>query len=148
MLFEEKAMRLPTSIEDAKHLAKSLRFDLSATGTAVSHSRALEMVSHQFGFRDWNTLHAAIGNRRATFWNVGDRLSGHYLGQAFDGEIVSVQKVGDGWFRLAIDLDEPVDVVTFESFSSFRRRITATVGPNGSTMEKTSNGQPHLVVDS
>ena len=140
-------MKLPSSVEDAKALAKSLRADLAAEGTAISHGRALEIVAHQFGYRDWNTLHAAIGNRIPSSWNIGDRVNGHYLGQAFRGEIISVRKMGEGWHQLVLDLDEPVDVVTFDSFSSFRRRVTGTVGPNGMTQEKTSNGRPHLALE-
>ncbi len=43
--------------------------------------------------------------------------------------------------------DEPVDVVTFESFSAFRQRVTATVDETGRTIEKTSNGRPQLELE-
>ena len=139
-------MKIPSSVEKAKALAKSLRADLSKDGTDISHGKALELVAHQFGYRDWNTLHAAIGNRTSASWNVGDRVDGHYLGQPFQAEVIAVHRVSEGWFRLMLDLDEPVDVVTFDSFSSYRKRITGTVGPDGMTQEKTSNGRPHLVL--
>ncbi|MEN8685342.1 glyoxalase superfamily protein, partial [Marivita sp.] len=42
--------------------------------------------------------------------------------------------------------DEPVDVVHFDSFSNFRKRVQCVVGPSGTTKEKTSNGQPHVVL--
>jgi Glyoxalase superfamily protein len=40
-----------------------------------------------------------------------------------------------------------VDVVTFDSFSNFRKRVWGVVGPLGESREKTSDGQPHLVIE-
>jgi catechol 2,3-dioxygenase-like lactoylglutathione lyase family enzyme len=42
----------------AKSLAQLLRSDLRAAGLDVSHALALELVAHQHGARDWNTLAA------------------------------------------------------------------------------------------
>jgi catechol 2,3-dioxygenase-like lactoylglutathione lyase family enzyme len=41
-----------------KSMARRLRADLAERGVAVSHSEALELVAHQYGARDWNTLAA------------------------------------------------------------------------------------------
>jgi catechol 2,3-dioxygenase-like lactoylglutathione lyase family enzyme len=41
-----------------KQMAKRLRTDLAERGVAVSHAEALEIVAHQHGVRDWNTLAA------------------------------------------------------------------------------------------
>ena len=41
-----------------KQMARRLREDLAARGIAVGHSEALELVAHQHGARDWNTLAA------------------------------------------------------------------------------------------
>ena len=49
-------------------------------------------------------------------------------------------------YRISLDLDEAVDVVTFDSFSAFRKRINATVGRDGMTFEKTSNQKPQLEI--
>jgi catechol 2,3-dioxygenase-like lactoylglutathione lyase family enzyme len=46
--------------EQYKKMARRLRTDLADSGVAVSHSRALEIVAHQHGARDWNTLAAGI----------------------------------------------------------------------------------------
>ena len=73
-------------------------------------------------------------------------MRGAYLGQPFEGCIVAAEPTRPGWFALTIDLDEAVDVVAFESFSNYRKRIRATVGPLGESREKTSDGQPHLVI--
>jgi hypothetical protein len=138
--------RLPSK-DAAKKQATALRARLQVEGHAVSHSKALELVAQQYGFRDWNTLHAAIGNRPPVIWQVGDRVSGCYLGQKFEAEIVSVSRQGEGWFALSLELDEAVDVVTFDSFSAFRKRVRGVVGPDGQTLEKTSDGRPHLQLD-
>ncbi len=43
---------------DPKSMARRLRADLAARGVTLSHSEALEVVAHQYGARDWNTLAA------------------------------------------------------------------------------------------
>ena len=136
---------LPT-IEEAKLQAKILRARLSDDGVTITHSKALELLAQQYGYHDWNTLFAMLGNRPEVLWTVGDRVRGHYLGQSFTAEILGVERQTEGWFRLALELDEAVDVVTFDSFSNFRKRIRGVVGPAGASREKTSDGQPHLTV--
>ena len=44
---------------DHKQQAKRLRTSLAERGVEVTHSEALELVAHQHGARDWNTLAAA-----------------------------------------------------------------------------------------
>lgn len=46
-------------MSDYKQLAGRLRAALAMDGVEVSHSRALELVAAQHGYRDWNTLVAA-----------------------------------------------------------------------------------------
>ncbi len=49
------------TITDAKRAAGILRDDLAQSGLAgLTHSRALEIVAHQWGFRDWNTAAATL----------------------------------------------------------------------------------------
>jgi len=134
---------LPTSTE-AKQQARQLRADLTAEGTSVNHAQALELVAHQHGFRDWNAFHAAIGNRPPDGWMPGGRVAGFYLSQPFEATVLAVEMLRPGWFRLVLDLDEAVDVVQFDSFSNFRKRVQAVVGPNGHSMERTSNGEAHM----
>ena len=75
-------------------------------------------------------------------------MYGHYLGQAFEGDVIGVQALTPpGRFRIILDFDEPVDMVTFESFSAFRSRVTCTIDAKGRTAEKTSNGRPHLQLE-
>ena len=49
-------------IAELKAQAKRLRARLQASGTHISHSEALELIAHQNGARDWNTLRASTGN--------------------------------------------------------------------------------------
>ncbi|MEP0520076.1 MAG: glyoxalase superfamily protein [Hyphomicrobiales bacterium] len=146
MRFEMKNLYPLPPLEELKAQAKRLRTTLETEGTVISHSRSLELIAHQFGHKDWNTLHAAIGNRpKSPSLKIGDKVNGHYLGQPFKAEILGIQASTrfDKW-RVTFLFDEPIDVVTFDSFSAFRRRVTCNIGKDGRTIEKTSNGQPQL----
>ncbi|MCQ0990004.1 glyoxalase superfamily protein [Jiella marina] len=135
------------SLPVLKDQARRLRASLEAEGRPISHCRALELVAHQYGFRDWNTLHARIGNRPPlTPFNLGAKVTGTYLGQRFTGEVISASafEADPTRIRLTLRFDEPVDVVTFDSFSSFRHRVNCVVDDTGRSREKTSNGLPHV----
>ncbi|SCX27615.1 hypothetical protein DSM25558_4262 [Agrobacterium sp. DSM 25558] len=139
-------IRLP-SIETLKDQAKRLRASLAQEGQTMSHSRALELVAVQFGYRDWNTLYAAVGNRPPfNPYTLGSRVSGFYLGQPFTGSVLGVQSLGGDpeRYRLTLHFDDPVDVVTFESFSAFRQRVHCNIDTTGRTMQRTSNGRPQV----
>jgi hypothetical protein len=138
------------SIDTLKDHAKRLRARFADEMQPVSHSRALELIAAQYGFRDWNTLHAAVGNRPPfNLWMLGSRVRGTYLGQPFDAEVIGVQALTSqpGRYRMTLHFDTPVDVVTFDSFSAFRQRVNCTVDETGRTLEKTSNGRPHLELE-
>ncbi len=136
----------PTAAE-AKAQARNLREQLATQGTKIGHAKALELVAHQHGFRDWNTFHAQIGNRAPENWTPGGRVRGTYLSQPFEATVLTIEATRPGWFRLTLDLDHAVDVVTFESFSNFRKRISLAVGPEGLSHERTSDGVPHLMIE-
>lgn len=129
-----------------KAQAKRLRETLALTGLRVAHAQALEMIAHQHGLRDWNTLRASVTARPAPL-GVGHRVQGHYLNQRFEGVIKGLTTLAGGDRRIVIRFDDPVDVVRFDSFSSLRRQITAVIGPDGRSARKTSDGVPHLVLD-
>lgn len=134
-------------IAAAKAQARRLREKLEAEGTVIGHSQSLELIAHQLGFRDWNALHAAIGNRPPEPFVPGGRVRGHYLSQPFEGTVMAVAQIGEGWYQLELELDAPVDVVTFEGFANFRKRIRGVVGPSGTSRERTSDGRPHLEIE-
>jgi ATP-dependent Clp protease ATP-binding subunit ClpA len=49
--------------DELKSMAKALRKALQQRhGLEISHSEALELVAHQHGLRDWNTLAAQAGD--------------------------------------------------------------------------------------
>ncbi|MDI6102721.1 glyoxalase superfamily protein [Actinoplanes sp. NEAU-A12] len=54
---------MTTPVEHPKKQAKRLRADLATAGFDIPHSLALELIAHQSGAKDWNTL-AAATNRR------------------------------------------------------------------------------------
>ncbi len=139
---------LPT-LEALKAQARRLRATLSGDAQAVSHSRSLELIAAQYGYRDWNTMHAALGNRTKAGPPValGERVSGHYLGQAFAGEVIGIQSLTPDRYRVTVNFDDPVDVVTFDSFSAFRKRVSSVVDRYGVSAEKTSNRQPQMQLD-
>ncbi len=133
------------SLESLKDQAKRLRTSLGSDGSSISHSKALELVAKQYGFRDWNTLAATAGNRPPPLV-TGGRVHGHYLGQAFEGEIIAIRELtsSPGMRQITLHFDEPVDVVTFDSFSAFRRRVSAVIDEDGRSPQRTSNGRPQL----
>ncbi|MFC3613117.1 glyoxalase superfamily protein [Lutimaribacter marinistellae] len=137
----------PAPVADLKEQARRLRDGLRAAGQTVTQSQALELLARQHGARDWNTLRALAGNRLVL--RVGDRVSGRYLGQPFTAELRGLTTLGDGGQRrVTLHFDEPVDVVRFDSFSSFRQRVSGVVGWDGRSPRTTSDGQPQLLIHS
>jgi len=96
-----------------------------------------------------HTIFAACGNAPpGPPWQVGQIVTGAYLGKPVRGTIKSVREWADGrMFRITLDLDEPVNVSAFESFDVTRRRLSATVSRNGETAEKITGGTPQLKLD-
>ena len=143
-------MTIP-SVTELKTQARLLRQAMAERGASLPHNAALELVAQSHGARDWNTLSARAGNKATSArpqFGVGDHVRGRYLNQPFQGRILSVAALaGGGLYNVVIHFDEPVDVVTFDSFSAFRQRITAKVNAQGVSPRKTSNGNPHLVID-
>ena len=135
------------SIDALKTQAKALRRSLAGSGLDNSHSAALELVAGSFGYRDWNAIYAAVGNAPRPPVTPGQVVAGQYLSQPFLGEVTGVQALSEGRYRVVLEFEAPVDVVTFDSFSNFRSRVSKVVDGNGRSPEKTSDGVPHLVLD-
>lgn len=139
-------MTLPT-LTTIKASAKRLRQEAATRGDAMSHAEALEHLAHEHGHKDWNTFKAAIDRAEPEAWPTGAQVTGRYLSQGFRATVARSEEVRPGWTRLWLELDEAVDVVTFDSFSNMRKRITGVVGPAGTSAERTSDGTPHLILD-
>lgn len=136
---------MTTTIEDLKTQAKRLRAALTEAGKPMSHSQALEALARQRGYRDWNTLHAAIGNQPpGPPVALGDIVTGAYLGHPIEAKVVGLSGLGDGRYRVKLDLATPVNVSAFPAMEVLRRRLNANIRANGETIEKTSDGQPQL----
>lgn len=131
-----------------KTQARRLRGQLAETGTDISHGQALDLVARQHGARDWNTLRAlAVKSASTPPLGVGDRVQGRYLGQPFTGHVHGLSQTARAPFRrITLHFDTPVDVVRFDSFSAFRQRVSGTIGRDGVSPQKTSNGEPQLIV--
>ncbi|NRB21025.1 MAG: hypothetical protein HRU33_26720 [Rhodobacteraceae bacterium] len=133
-------------VSELKVQAKRLRDRLRSSGHEISHSKSLELLAQQHGLRDWNTLSAQAGNK--LHLRIGERVHGCYLGQRFAATIRSLTVLGDGeQRRIALHFDVPVDVVKFDSFSNFRQRVSGTIGWDGCSVSKTSDGVPQLSVE-
>lgn len=138
-------MTIPT-IESLKDQARRLRKTLGENDRPMSHSQALEAVAKQHGYRDWNTI-SAMATNAAPIAPVyaGEAVTGTYLGQPFTGRVLGVHVLpAHDRFRVTLQFDAPVDVVTFDSFSSYRQRVNGVIDSNGTTQQKTSDGTPHL----
>lgn len=139
-------MTIFPSLDALKAQAKNLRTSLAATGHVISHAQSLELLAKQLGHRDWNTLHASVGNAPPIL-QLGQRISGRYLGKVFAGKIISISDIGHGArFQLSVRFDAPVNVSKFDTMVIARVQVNATVGRDGQTSEKTSDGTPHLVI--
>ncbi|MCV0424246.1 MAG: hypothetical protein K5905_02130 [Roseibium sp.] len=137
-------MTLP-SVSDLKAQARRLRTALASNGQTVSHSQALELLSAQYGYRDWNTVCAAAVSETRQPFAIGDRVTGTYMRQPFSGEVRGLSKLAQsGHFRVTLQFDQPVDVVSFDSFSAHRSRVTSVIRRDGVSVSKTSDGEPHL----
>ncbi len=132
------------TLDAMKAEAHALR---AAADRPLSQSQALEQIARRHGARDWNTA-AALARRNApeTPAMVGQRVRGRFLGQPFAGEVLGLEKQGSHW-KISLRFDEAVDVVEFESFSNFRRQVSALVGADGISPARRSDGTPHLVLE-
>ncbi|MEP5153665.1 glyoxalase superfamily protein [Planktotalea sp.] len=136
------------SIDALKAQAKRLRGAMAEKQTPITQSLALETIARQWGYRDWNTLSAMSKSNAPRGWFVGQRVSGTYLGHAFEGTLKAVRSANAGFWYVTVIFDTPVDVVTSDAFSSYRRQVNVTLNEDGTTPAKTSDGQPHMVLRS
>lgn len=133
------------TIAEAKAQAKALKTALASRDIVLGHAQALEVIAHQTGARDWNTLSARLAKAVPPPFYLHQRVQGRYLGQAFKGEINGLSSTGNH-YSVSVRLDEPVDTVTFSSFSNLRRAVRSVVDSNGNSIRKTSNGTLHLTL--
>ncbi|WP_291075057.1 glyoxalase superfamily protein [Hyphomonas sp.] len=137
-----------TTRDAAKARARELRLEAGTAGHTISHSKALELVAAELGYRDWNTASARLSNTPEAPCQLGDQVAGRYLKQPFEGRVLAIRELAGGMgYEVTLHFDVPVDVVAFDSFSAHRQRVSAMVGGDGKSWAKTSDGQPHLIIE-
>lgn len=133
-------------IEYLKHKARIFRLEKVKEKLTISQAQALETLAHEYGFRDWNGLSAAA-KKQINIVEIGQRVNGCYLGQDFNATVKNVRLDDDSRTRVTFVFDDAVDVVSFESFSSFRKQVSCFINQKAMTDEKTSNGLPQLALN-
>ena len=144
---------------ELKSQARRLRLALNkpgrSDGNEITHSGALELVARLWGQRDWNTL-AAVASAASTEqraaapqtvpWSLGDTVTGAVFGKPFRGRLLGMTLLPNAErVRVSVQLDEPVDVVDFASFSSERHRVTAILSTvDGRSLRRRSDGKHQL----
>ncbi len=104
-------------------------------------------MARKAAFRDWNTFSAKLKEDGAAAFHPRDRVRGHHLSQPFVAPVSKATEQEPGWTALELDLDEAVDVVAFDSFSSLRNRLRGVIGPEGRSWVRTSTGRAHFEVE-
>ena len=133
------------SAQTLKSEAKALRENRARTGQTLTHGAALEEIARSHGFRDWNTARAALPDRVAVPFQVGQRVKGFYLEQPFRGLLIGVQLSGNRQqYTETIQFDEPVNVTPTFLFAANRHRVTAMVDIQGISPALRGNGQPQM----
>ena len=132
------------SIQTLKAEAKVLRQE-RAVSTPLSQGQALEEVARRHGYRDWNTASASLPERVAVPVQVGGRVAGTYLSRPFAGIVVGIKLLADmQHYEVIVKFDRPVNVSKFASMVHNRQRVTATIGLDGISLSRTSDGEPHM----
>ena len=126
--------------------AKALRAERARNGDPLSHGAALEEVARAHGYRDWNTAAAAIPERVASPVQVGQRVKGTYLGNAFTGMVIGVNLLSSmQHYEVTVQADRPIDVSKSKLIGPmYRQRLRSTVDLRGVSLSHTSDGEPHL----
>jgi len=134
------------SIQTLKSEAKALREERARDGAPINHGQALEEISRRHGYRDWNTASATLPERVAIPVQVGQRVKGTYLSRPFAGLVVAMKLLADmQHYEVTVKFDRPVNVSKF-SWPIERQRVTATIGLDGVSLARTSDGEPHMRV--
>jgi hypothetical protein len=133
------------SAQTLKSEAKALRDQRAKAGENLTHGAALEAVAQAHGFRDWNTARASLPERMAVPFQLGMRVTGHYLSRPFNGVLLAVAVLSDlQHYEITVKFDEPVNVTPTFMFAALRQRVTATVDIHGNSAARTSNGVPQM----
>lgn len=134
----------PSLVKDTNQHKRFTRAVISSSANLLARSRSRENSSHS------DESQSRINKVRPTLatLKLGDRVKGVFMGQRFQGHLVSIVPLAASQnYHVGIQLNEAIDVVTFESFSNLRRRLNCIVEKDGISKANTSNKQPHLVLE-
>lgn len=135
------------SAQTLKAEAKALRQQHASRGESLSHAAALEQVARSHGYRDWNTARAALPERVAVPFQVGQRVKGFYLDQPFTGLLIGVQLLGSmQHYTVTVNFDAPVNVTPTFMFAAYRLRVVSTVDIHGISSAMRGNGHPQMIL--
>lgn len=133
------------SLDTLKSEAKALRAERAVAGTPLGHGQALEEVARRHGYRDWNTASAALPQSAPSPLQVGQRVAGTYLGQPFAGMLIGMHLLADmRHYEVTVKFDRPVNVSKSALMVIERQRVRATIGMDGVSLSRTSDGEPHM----
>lgn len=134
------------SVSTLKAEAKLLREERAVAGTPLTQGAALEEIARRHGFRDWNTAAALVPDRIAVPVQIGQRVRGAYLGNAFTGMVMGLQLMPDmRHYEVTVKFDAPVNVSRSDLMGPiYRKRVRATVDIHGVSLARTSDGVPHM----
>lgn len=130
-----------------KNTGKHERFTravISSSANLLARSRSRENYSHS---DDSQSRNNKVRPTLATL-KLGDRVQGVFMGQRFQGHLVGIVPLAASQnYHIGIQLNQAIDVVTFESFSNFRRRLNCVVDKDGISTAKTSDDRPHMKLE-
>lgn len=146
------------SISTTKARAKRLRQYLASIGASLSHSQSLEAISHEEGYKDWNTYTACMhgqetpANSDGPFppVRVGESVTGNFRGSAFKGTVLGLEKTDGGpaqlgpvW-RIKIQFDAPVELPAPEGLDLTRLRVRQMINGTGQSVNLKGRLDGHM----
>ena len=137
-----------TQTSRLKAEARRLRTALADQNISIAHPNTLELLAKSKGVRDWNTL-SAQQNRTSTpdYPSPGTQVRISYVGQPATARVIGVHLMSrDEAARLTLDLDAPLDVYPHSAVHISRRRLTAVIRPDGTSLRRSADGVPHLTM--
>ncbi len=132
------------NLKDVKAHARRLADAMAKAGNPVALSKAYELTAQAAGHADWNTMAAGLKGPREL--SLGEAVTGRYMGRAIAGKVHALRRKGADHLEIEIALERPVDVGT-PTLPIERRRLRATLGPDGRSVGRRSDGVAHLELD-
>lgn len=75
---------------------------------------------------------------------AGDRVTGRYLGRAFQGRLLAAGSEDAGLDHVTVQFDQPIGVTAGSPYAHIRRRVSAVLDEAGDSPARTGNGAPQM----